>query len=84
MQSSIRRPRRASRIPYAAKASFPLRGELLSQWSRLIQYGGDEHTKDRVRDHGSSANLTYWMNRGFASTDLAICNTFVAPSAKVS
>lgn len=68
----------------ATKASFPLRGELLKQWSWLIQHGGDEHSKDKVRDHGSSKNLTYWMNRGFAGTDLATCNTFVAPSAKVS
>lgn len=68
----------------AAKASFPLRGELLRQWTLLIQHGGDEHSKDKTHDHGSTKSLTYWMNRGFAGTDVANCNTFVAASAKVS
>ena len=68
----------------AAKASFPLRGELLRQWTSLVQHGGDENTKEKVRDHGSAKSLTLWMNRGFASTDPATCNTFVAAPAQVS
>jgi len=68
----------------AAKASFPLRGELLRQWTWLIQHGGDEHSKDKAHDHGSAKSLTLWMNRGFAGTDPGTCNTFVAASAKVS
>ncbi|MEV0794630.1 neutral zinc metallopeptidase [Kribbella sp. NPDC050459] len=68
----------------AAKASFPLRGELLRQWTGLIQRRGDEHTKDKVRDHGSSKSLALWMNQGFATTSPGACNTFVAASAKVS
>lgn len=68
----------------AAKASFPLRGELLRQWNLLIQHGGDEHAEDKVRDHGSGKNLALWMNQGFASTNPGTCNTFVASSAKVS
>jgi predicted metalloprotease len=68
----------------AAKASFPLRGELLRQWNGLIQRRGDEHTKDKVRDHGSSKSLALWMNQGLATTNPGSCNTFVAASAKVS
>jgi predicted metalloprotease len=68
----------------AAKASFPLRGELLRQWNGLIQRRGDEHTEDKVRDHGSSKSLTLWMNQGLATTNPGACNTFVAASAKVS
>ncbi|MET9314662.1 neutral zinc metallopeptidase [Kribbella sp. NPDC003505] len=68
----------------AAKASFPLRGELLRQRTGLIQRRGDEHTKDKVRDHGSSKSLALWMNQGFATTSPGACNTFVAASAKVS
>jgi predicted metalloprotease len=68
----------------AAKASFPLRGELLRQWTWLIQHSGDEHSKDKTRDHGSAKSLALWMNQGFASTDPGTCNTFVAASAKVS
>ncbi len=67
----------------AAKASFPLRGDLLTQWTALIRRSGDEHTKDKVRDHGSAKSLARWMNQGFASTDPGTCNTFVASSAKV-
>ena len=68
----------------AAKGSFPLRGELLKQWSWLIQHGGDEHSKDKTRDHGSAKSLALWMNQGFATLDPGTCNTFVAASAKVS
>jgi len=67
----------------AAKASFPLRGELLKQWTWLIKHSGDEHSEDKVRDHGSAKSLALWMNQGFASTDPGTCNTFVASSAKV-
>ncbi|MFF0345117.1 neutral zinc metallopeptidase [Kribbella sp. NPDC004875] len=68
----------------AARSSFPLRGELLRQWNGLIQRRGDEFSKDKVRDHGSGKSLTLWMNQGFATTNPGACNTFVAPSAKVS
>jgi hypothetical protein len=68
----------------AAKASFPLRGELLTQWNWLVQHSGDEHSKDKTRDHESAKSLTLWMNQGFARTDPGACNTFVAASAKVS
>lgn len=67
----------------AAKASFPLRGELLTQWTRLIRNGGDERAEDKIRDHGSARSLALWMNQGFASADPGTCNTFVAASAKV-
>ncbi|WP_433165928.1 neutral zinc metallopeptidase [Kribbella sp. CA-247076] len=67
----------------SAKASFPLQGALLKEWNWLITHGGDEHSKDKVRDHGSAKSLTLWMNQGFASADPGTCNTFVAPSAKV-
>jgi predicted metalloprotease len=68
----------------AAKGSFPLRGELLRQWNSMIQHAGDEHTEHKVRDHGSARSVSLWMNRGFASTDPATCNTFVAAPAQVS
>jgi predicted metalloprotease len=68
----------------AAKASFPLGGELLNQWNGLIRRRGDEHTEDKVRDHGSSKSLAAWMNQGFASTNPGSCNTFTATPAQVS
>jgi predicted metalloprotease len=68
----------------AAKASFPLRGELLNQWNGLIQRRGDDKVKDKTPDHGSSKNLALWMNQGFATTNPGSCNTFVAAPAKVS
>ncbi|RZT28472.1 putative neutral zinc metallopeptidase [Kribbella sp. VKM Ac-2569] len=68
----------------AARTSFPLRGELLRQWNGLISRRGDEFTKDKVRDHGSSKSLALWMNQGLATSNPGSCNTFVAASAKVS
>ncbi|MFD3405685.1 neutral zinc metallopeptidase [Kribbella sp. NPDC058693] len=68
----------------AAKNSFPLRGELLNQWNGLILRRGDDKTKDKTPDHGSSKSLALWMNQGFATTNPGSCNTFVAASAKVS
>ncbi|HZX05832.1 neutral zinc metallopeptidase [Kribbella sp.] len=68
----------------AARASFPLRGELLQQWNDQVRRGGDEYAKDKVRDHGSSKSNTLWMNQGFATTNPGACNTFGAASAKVS
>ncbi|GAA3116452.1 putative metalloprotease [Kribbella aluminosa] len=68
----------------AARASFPLRGELLQQWNDQVRRSGDEYSKDKVRDHGSSKSYTLWMNQGFATTNPAACNTFGAASAKVS
>ncbi|GAA2800095.1 neutral zinc metallopeptidase [Kribbella solani] len=68
----------------AARASFPLQGELLNQWNGLIQRGGDEHAKDKVRDHGSSKSLAAWINQGFTTTNPAACNTFTAAPTKVS
>ncbi|GAA1144809.1 hypothetical protein GCM10009630_49340 [Kribbella jejuensis] len=68
----------------AAKASFPLRGELLTQWNDLVKRSGDENSKDKTRDHGSAKSVALWMNQGFATTNPGACNTFVAASAKVS
>jgi predicted metalloprotease len=67
----------------AAKASFPLRGELLKQWNALIKTRGDEFSKDKVRDHGSSKSLAAWTNQGFTTTDPGSCNTFAAAPATV-
>ncbi|MFI5696337.1 neutral zinc metallopeptidase [Kribbella sp. NPDC051586] len=68
----------------AARASFPLRGELLAQWNQLIQRGGDDVRKDKAREHGTSKSLALWINQGLATTNPGSCNTFVAASAKVS
>jgi uncharacterized protein len=68
----------------AARASFPLRGELLTQWNELVRRSGDEKSKDKARDHGSGKSVALWMNQGFATTNPGACNTFVAASAKVS
>ncbi|MGZ0148631.1 neutral zinc metallopeptidase [Kribbella sp. WER1] len=68
----------------AARASFPLRGELLQQWNEQVRRSGDEFSKDKTRDHGSSKSTTLWMNQGFATTNPGSCNTFGAASAKVS
>jgi len=67
----------------AAKASFPITGELQRQWTYLMNHTGDENDKKEPRDHGSIKSHAFWMNQGFATTDPGTCNTFGAPAAKV-
>jgi predicted metalloprotease len=66
------------------KATFPLRGELLTQYQWRSKHSGDELTEDKVRDHGSRKSVEQWMSRGFGSGDPGACNTFTATPAKVS
>ncbi|MGC4942307.1 neutral zinc metallopeptidase [Kribbella sp. DT2] len=66
------------------KATFPLRGELLTQYQWRTKNSGDELTEDKVRDHGSRKSVEQWMARGFGSGDPGACNTFTATPAKVS
>ena len=40
---------------------------------------GDEHTGGN--DHGSLANNTTWIDRGFLDNDITRCNTWAAPPA---
>ncbi|MFK4088492.1 neutral zinc metallopeptidase [Kribbella sp. NPDC020789] len=67
----------------AAKASFPLQGELLRQWNYMVGHTGDENDKKQPRDHGSIKSHATWMGQGFAKADPGTCNTFGAPAAKV-
>ncbi|MFI5734155.1 neutral zinc metallopeptidase [Kribbella sp. NPDC051587] len=67
----------------AAKASYPLQGQLAQHWTYLINHSGDENDKKQPRDHGSIKSHAWWMGQGFAKTDPGTCNTFGAPAAKV-
>lgn len=62
----------------------PLRGRALTQWKYLKSHNGDEDNADKIPDEGSRKNMVYWSQRGFLTMDPKYCNTFAAPSAKVS
>lgn len=68
----------------ANKKSLDLRGQRLKFWEYGTKHGGDELDPKKVRDHGSRKSAEFWATRGFATADPASCNTYTAPSAKVS
>ena len=68
----------------AAKATFPVQGRLLAEWTWRSKHDGDEYSKDKVRDHGSRKSVEAWMTQGFSTANPGSCNTFVAAATKVS
>ncbi|WP_427885376.1 neutral zinc metallopeptidase [Kribbella sp. GL6] len=66
----------------ANKRTFGLSGLRLRYWRYVVSHVGDEYSK--VRDHGSRKNHSYWTTRAFTSTTPATCNTFTAPTKRVS
>ncbi|KAB8183601.1 hypothetical protein FH608_049010 [Nonomuraea phyllanthi] len=64
-------------------ASLDERGE--EDWKALLKVArnsGDEGYK--VRSHGKGRNIAAWLDKGFRASSPAACNTWTAPSAKVS
>lgn len=65
----------------ANRNTLPMTGEYKRQWVWLSNNSGDEY--DTERTHGSKYIQPYWMNRGFSTRNVALCNTFTATSDKV-
>jgi uncharacterized protein len=68
----------------ANKKSLGLSGQKLDLWEWESQHTGDEYNPKKIRDHGSRKSHWYWSEPAFKSTSPASCNTFSAPSSKVS
>ncbi|MEV6413507.1 neutral zinc metallopeptidase [Kribbella sp. NPDC051718] len=68
----------------ANQKSLGLVGEKMEFWKILSKNIGDELTKKKIRDHGSSKNYRFWSDQGFKTANPASCNTYTAPPAKVS
>lgn len=66
----------------ANRSSYPLRGQLSTQLLHIVNNSGD--VSYLPREHGSPRNHGYWGRRGLGTRNLAACNTFTAPSARVS
>lgn len=49
-----------------------------------VQGRGDERQPVDRRDHGSGRNYAGWVAKGFRGRDLAVCNTWTAPSSTVN
>ncbi|MEV6281373.1 neutral zinc metallopeptidase [Kribbella sp. NPDC051770] len=67
----------------ANKNSYPIRGALRTQWLYVVNNTGDR-ADTGARDHGSTRNHGAWSRRAFDRPNLALCNTFTAPSSSVS
>lgn len=65
----------------ANRNTLPMTGQYKQQWVWLSNNSGDEY--DTERTHGSKYIQPYWMNRGFNTRNVALCNTFTATSDKV-
>jgi hypothetical protein len=61
------------------KKTYPIKGQSYAQWNFLIG-----NTIDRRHDHGNAKNHRYWATRGYQTRNPASCNTFRAPSSRVS
>jgi predicted metalloprotease len=68
----------------ANKKALGLTGRKLDLWEWEVQHSGDEYNPKKIRDHGSRKNYWLWSEPAFKSADPKLCNTFTAPSAKVS
>ncbi|NIK62466.1 neutral zinc metallopeptidase [Kribbella shirazensis] len=68
----------------ANKKSLGLSGQKLEVWQWEAQHSGDEYSTDKIRDHGSRKSSWAWSEPAFNSANPKSCNTFTAPSAKVS
>jgi predicted metalloprotease len=68
----------------ANKQGLGFRGEKLRFWEYMVQHSGDEYDEKKVRDHGSRKNQWLWGGAAFKSGSPASCNTYTAPSTKVS
>jgi predicted metalloprotease len=62
----------------ANRKTYPVTGQALYQWRWLIG-----HVTDLQNDHGDPNNHQYWATRGWNSRNPSVCNTWVAPAAKV-
>jgi predicted metalloprotease len=67
----------------ANKTSYGIRGALRTQWLYVVNNTGDR-ADTGARDHGSTRNHGIWSRRAFDRPNLALCNTFTAPSSQVS
>ncbi|MFC0623546.1 neutral zinc metallopeptidase [Kribbella deserti] len=65
----------------ANRTTFPVTGRARSEWNWLVIHSGDEY--DTERTHGSRIVHNYWSQRGFASRNTNLCNTFTAGSSLV-
>jgi predicted metalloprotease len=65
----------------ANKGTLPVSRAYKDAWNFISHNSGDEW--DTERTHGSKYIQPYWMNRGFNSRNVALCNTFTATSDKV-
>jgi Putative neutral zinc metallopeptidase len=68
----------------ANKKTFELTGSRFETWKYQVKHTGDDNDPKGPRDHGSRKSHGYWTLRAFEAANPSACNTFVAPSNRVS
>jgi uncharacterized protein len=68
----------------ANKESLRFTGRKLDEWQWQVKHSGDEYNPKKVRDHGARKSQWAWAGPAFQTANPRSCNTFTAPSAKVS
>ncbi|MFG1910648.1 neutral zinc metallopeptidase [Kribbella sp. NPDC048928] len=73
----------ASAFLGANQTALALRGERLQDYHDAA-YGGDDDDKAAPRDHGSRKSSTYWSKAAFKAKSPSACNTWAAPTKRVT
>jgi uncharacterized protein len=61
------------------KSVWPLPGKTARDWERVESSFYSDTAK-----YGKAANIKWWVKAGFRTADPAACNTWAAPSSRVS
>lgn len=73
----------ASAFLGANQTALALRGERLADYHDAA-YSGDDDDQAAPRDHGSRRSSTYWAKAAFKSKSPSACNTWAAPTKRVT
>ncbi|HET6740734.1 MAG TPA: neutral zinc metallopeptidase [Kribbella sp.] len=67
----------------ANQQPLALYGERLDDYRRMA-YSGDDQSLPSQRDHGSPKSSTYWSKGAFKAKSPSACNTWAAPTKRVT
>lgn len=66
------------------RVTLPMTQDQFNAMIRDVRGRGDERLPPEKRDHGSGRHYAGWVVTGYEGRRLAVCNTWTAPSSKVS
>ncbi|MES9539283.1 neutral zinc metallopeptidase [Actinomadura sp. NPDC000600] len=66
------------------RSTLPMTREQYNAMVTDVLGRGDDRQPPEKRDHGSGRHYAGWVVTGFNGRELTVCNTWIAPSSKVS